>query len=264
MTDLNTKEDKKTPGQTGLTIGVIAAFTTLGAYLTAFMYEKGFTSYFRIPAQFITLDWTTVLIAAVAVLIILGITMMLMDMLSPIFSPTKGPFGLALSRVVMRSVLFALPLAFLARGWLWVMVPAIPLGWVLIEFGIPYVSHRREGTYEERLERYQREIASRRPDRGLSERIPRSLFWLLLIVVWICWLAYSMGISSARGQKDFLVVNTTPEAVVLRPYHDHLVCAYFDRETGEIDESYFVLKTASDSGTILTREEVGPLHLKKD
>jgi hypothetical protein len=248
-------------GQPWLTIGVLAAFIPFAGYVTAFLYELGFVSHFKIPVQFITLDWTTVLIAGVVVFGILFLVLLAVNLISPSFLPIKNAVRVALFRTIMSAVA-VIPMALLVQGWFRVVVLAIPLFWAFIEFAFPYIVYRGKGTYMERLELAQRKYPSR--DHSLVGRIPNRVFWLLVLLLWISWLAFSMGLSSASRQKEFLVVNTSPEAVVLRPYHDHLVCAYFDRESREVDRSFFVLDTASGSEIILTREQVGPLRVKGD
>lgn len=262
MTSPDTKEeDKKPAGQPALTIGAIAGFTTLGAYLTAFMYELGFTSRFGIPRQFITLDWTSVLIAAVAVLGILVFILLSVNFVYMFSFLFEGAARTALIRTVAM-IVFMAPLFLLASGWLWWLTGALPVLWALLEFGYPYIAYRGKGTYLQRLELSQQHGSYSAP--SLLDKLPRNLFLLLLLLAWVIWLANSAGMSKASHQREFLVVNTSPEAVVLRPYHDHLVCAYFDRETKEISREYFILKSAGDPSTILTPEKVGPLHIMKD
>ena len=263
MTSTNETASKERASQPWLTAGVLVALIPFAGYVTAFLYEYGFTSHFKIPAQFITLDWTTVLIAVAAVLFVLVVVFGLLELISPFFLPPKGAIQVALLRTVVVSVAFCVPNAFLARGWLWVVVPVVPALWAIREFLLPYIFYR--GSYVERLELAQKRGRDRGHDeRGLLARLPRNAFLLLVILAWVCWLAYSMGTSSASGQKEFLVVNTSPEAVVLRSYHDHLVCAYFDRESKEVERSFFVLDTASGPEFILTREDIGPLRVKDD
>jgi hypothetical protein len=262
VTNPDTKEeDKKPSDQPGLTIGVIAGFTTLAAYLTAFMYEWGFTSRFGIPWQFITLDWTTVLIAAVVVLSVLWLIFSGVSFVYGFSSLFKGAVRTALMRTLAVAVLVT-PLFLLVSGWRWWLLGAVLLLWVFLEFVYPYIAYRGKGTYVQRLELSQRQGIYYAPN--LLDRLPKNLFLLLILLAWVIWLANSIGMSTASHQTEFLVVNTSPEAVVLRPYHDHLVCAYFDRETKEVSSEYFILKTAGDPQTTLTPEDVGPLHLKKN
>jgi hypothetical protein len=260
MTNSDKEPEEKRPSQPGLTIGVIAGFTTLGAYLTAFMYEWGFTSHFGIPRQFITLDWTTVLISAVAVLAVLGFIFLSVNFVYGFSFLFKGAARTALIRTVAMAV-FVTPLFLLASGWRWWFTGALPLLWAFLEFGYPYIAYRGKGTYVQRLELSQQAGIYSAP--SLLDRIPQRLFLLLILLAWVIWLAYSKGTYDASHKTEFLVVNTTPEAVVLRPYHDHLVCAYFDRETKEVSREYFVLKTAGDPQIILTPEQVGSLHMKE-
>jgi len=86
---------------------------------------------------------------------------------------------------------------------------------------------------------------------------------LLVIAVFLfgIYIASNAGRSEAIKQEEYLVTNTTPELVVLRMYGDNLVCVPFDRTTGEIEESFSVIKNTGETGLALRLEKLGRLHL---
>jgi hypothetical protein len=86
---------------------------------------------------------------------------------------------------------------------------------------------------------------------------------LVIITVFLLglYIALSAGKAEATKQEEFLVTNTKPELVVLRIYGDNLICAPFDRKTGEVEESFSVLKNTGDPNLSLRFEKLGNLHI---
>ena len=72
--------------------------------------------------------------------------------------------------------------------------------------------------------------------------------------------ALSAGTAEAIRQEEFLVTNTKPELVVLRIYGDNLICVPFNRATGEIEQSFSVMKNTGETGLVLHLEKLGQLH----
>ncbi|MCK4472257.1 MAG: hypothetical protein KAW49_10775 [Anaerolineae bacterium] len=135
---------------------------------------------------------------------------------------------------------------------------------LLIQFVAPIFTQRGKGTYLEKLEaedRDAREIAKTAkwvvPD-WLAQALDRIGIIGLVFLTTIL-LARGVGGTLASSQQEFLVTSTSPEMVVLRIYGDNLVCAPFNRSTGEVEQRFVVLKTAEDPDLMLALEEVGPL-----
>jgi len=86
-------------------------------------------------------------------------------------------------------------------------------------------------------------------------------FRLLLLVGALSAFAYIGGLYSAQHKVGYLTfqMDSGGEAVVLREYHDRLICAPFDRDVRCLEEGFFILETACNSPLLLTLEEVGPL-----
>lgn len=269
MTDSNKEPEEKRPSQPALAMGVVAGFTTIGAYLTAFTYEWGFTSHFGIPRQFITLDWTTVLIAAGAVAGVLSLAFMILEYLSWLVLPLSVPPTLKRSivRWVLLSLAFVIPGAFWFTGLVSrvICISCVVALFAFSEFVWPFITQGKTRGWLEKLKAQEALEASQQTLITLLLRhaVAHAFLLLVLALLWIALTAYSIGHFTASTQKQFLVVNTSPEAVVLREYHDQLICAYFDRETKQISGTYFVLKTAGGPEVTLAPEEVGPLHMKE-
>ena len=85
---------------------------------------------------------------------------------------------------------------------------------------------------------------------------------LLIVAVFLTgiYIASSAGTAEALKQDKFLVTNTSPELVVLRIYGDNLICVPFDRTTGEIEQSFSILKNTGEPVLVLRLEKLGQLH----
>lgn len=134
---------------------------------------------------------------------------------------------------------------------------------MFFQFIFPLIT-QRGGTYLDKLE------AQEKTENQFTDSyvILRNRFGndsLLIIIAFLVGLstALSAGTAEAIKQENFLVTNTTPELVVLRIYGDDLICVPFDRNTGEIEQNFTVLKKTGESGLSLKLENLGQLHLHK-
>jgi hypothetical protein len=128
----------------------------------------------------------------------------------------------------------------------------------ILLFVWPLLSHRKFGTFNERLEA---------ADRSMYARLQSRKSWLLNIQPWsanvfaaACMTLsgmFSTGAIVSRNQEEFLVLPGPPEMVVLRRYGDQFVCARFDRQQRRILQDFRVIDVKSDQ--FYTRERVGPL-----
>ena len=74
--------------------------------------------------------------------------------------------------------------------------------------------------------------------------------------------AHTAGKAQAHQQEEFLVIDHSPEVVVLRIYGEYLITAPFDRSTKEIEKKLYIFKLSDNSPTLLTLEKAGPLKVK--
>jgi len=137
----------------------------------------------------------------------------------------------------------------------------------LSSFVLPLFTHGKVFGYYEKLE------AQDETDRnfdGLYGTIAKkyglgSLKLLMLVgaLLMSAATAQFIGKAHALNQKEFLVLSSSPEMVVLRIYGDRMIVAPFDRKTQEF-ESKFVIKTlGADDTLVISPEDIGPLKLSK-
>lgn len=62
--------------------------------------------------------------------------------------------------------------------------------------------------------------------------------------------------------KEFRVLNTTPERVVLWMTDEIIICSPFDRNDHTVEPSFVVIKIGEDPTLEYTSERIGPLEVK--
>jgi CDP-diglyceride synthetase len=187
----------------------------------------------------------------------------------------------ALSAQIAYQRHFKIPLEFipltpagvLTMGWTFIFI----LFLILITIGllsyfiyclINYLSNRFPHSFEPLFRQFATEKTN--PLILLLRSALRDLliiFIFFITVVLVTSFAYYSGKRAAEHQKEFLVVNKSPDVpealVVLQISGDYLVTRPLDRTTQEIEKKIYLLKMSEMAKTPLTTENVGPLKVKR-
>ena len=243
--------------------GVLLALASAGAYLFDFYYEKGFASTFNIPTPFISVTLTSILtfgavVFAVILLIMPTINLLMMLTISnqhPILKRTLFPIILFVALLLTQIVFFGIENW---RQWIFFLVLLAVV--IFLQLVFPLIT-QRGGKYIDKLEAQDR-VEAQFTDSYviIRNRFGNDFLLILLILILGSLIAQTAGTAEAVNQKEFLVTNTTPEMVVLRIYGDNMICVPFNRSTGEIKQSFTILKTTGEPGLVLKLESIGQLH----
>ncbi|UCH87343.1 MAG: hypothetical protein JSU97_02845 [Dehalococcoidia bacterium] len=238
---------------------IVAALTA--ANLFVFVYEVAYCHEFGIPTSFISLSPTVVFVVAAGLIVVFALLLCLSDMTIGIFRDVpRGPISRRLA-VLFPFVVLSVALLYLYgdmwEEWVWAVVLVAILAF--FEFVFPLI-FQREGSYREKLEA-QAEIDRRWPPLidWLRSRLLRALVVVIVTLIFGLLIAYAAGRAEALRQDEFLVVRSDTEAVVLRHYGDSFILAPFDRESKQVERSFFILKDDDESQPLFTLEKIGPL-----
>ena len=248
--------------------GFIVAAISAVAYIFAFVYEAGFAKVFSIPLSFIAISLTNVLIVAGSLLLVGKLVFSVGNLVFAVSDRFNGPISKKV-KLLMPLLLYSLALAFLTSGtrllssFIIVLIVGWPIG-IFLLFIFPLLTQRGKGSYREKLVA-QDELDARTRDLWslLARRLGVGPYNLVLSLLMALVVVYYAGQSAAMRQSTYLVTSTSPEMVVLRIYGDNIVCAPFDRNAGEVEPSFVVLKVGEDPELMLYSERVGPLSLEK-
>lgn len=244
--------------------GIILALASAGAYLFAFYYEKGYASAFKIPTSLIAVNLTSVLIfGAIFISIILAVLPYANLLMSLTIGRTHPAIQRAAIPVIIVFVFLSIQIYVFGfsnwKNWLYILALLIVL--LFLQFVFPLIAQRGR-TYVKKLEAQEDTERQFVDSYALLQRKfgNESLLIILLFLVGLS-TALSAGTAEAIRQEEFLVTNTKPELVVLRIYGDNLICVPFNRATGEIEQSFSVIKNTGETGLVLRLEKLGQLHL---
>lgn len=243
--------------------------TPLVAYFCAYVYERGYASFFGIPLQFISLDIARIIYSLIIVLAtVLFFVFIIGELIYTLFSDHisrlyQKPVGRSI--ITMMVVFIFVLINFFGAGF--ALSTYIVLGvWVFIvflEFIFPLFEKISDSTYAEKFEQHKKIEAS----------IPRisSLFGkhigfvallrlssVFVLFMFLFSLAYNLGIREARKAREFLVVSGEVERVVLRIYGNNVILAPFDRSSRVVYPEFNILNI-QEPDLILKEEKIGPL-----
>jgi hypothetical protein len=256
------QESNKEP-RTNLSEGILIAIASSGAYLLAFYYEKGFSSFFEIPVNFVSVSFVNIFIFGTFLIGFLvlfflpaNIVTLVLFRLPPELSRSVFPVLLCLVFIAVHLYTFGL------SNWTPLVIGvAVALFFLLFELVWPLIMHRDRSRYIEKLEA-QRELDKK--EVNLVDLIQRlygigPIITILALLLGINF-SESVGKAQAMKQTDFLVTNTSLEMVVLQIYGENMICAPFNRDTKEVQTRFTIIKMAEDSKLAFNLEKVGPLH----
>jgi len=247
------------------TEAMLLAIASAGAYMFAFLYERGYSSFFGIPTQFINVSLVNLLIFGAIVIAFMNTSVLLFHSAFPFMRP-KHPY-LAFYVPRFGLIFFLLVLVpFVLFGWerkiYWLALFGVWMFFVFLYLGLPLIIHRGKGSWRDK---FNAELQSG------SQEVPNfinevggklgfnNLGLIIGVLSMFSMLSGFAGESEALRQKQFLITNTVPAMAVLRIYGDNMICAPLDRSTHEIKKSFTILKVAEDPKLILSLENVGPL-----
>ncbi len=266
-----TDSEKQSKSRFRITEGILLALASALSYFLVFYYEKGYAQYFDIPVSFIQVSFIDVIVFAS---IVLGAIWL--------FTVFMNPFVIAIQTVKVHPVIRAallrlLPLivffviVFFLFGYsnrkYWGGALAVVIFIALLEFVMPLLSRRNVSGYVNKLvaqEEFDQEFDESHPD--IFGLIKRHYGWRLLLIILGVFLstvlAEQAGLARAVNQSKFLVLDTSPEMVVLRVYGDRMIAAPFNRKTQEVESKFVIKVLGEDNNLVISPEDVGSLKLK--
>lgn len=255
----------------GITLSdtLILAAVPFVAYLVVYFYEYGYFSVFQIPLEMASFDLSRIFIAILSVISWVILLYFLNDMLREITSNQPEPIRRRLNTLLLALVLSVAYLFLIAHDWriwlagiLFLLLIASPAFW------IPLFTQKSKKGYIAKLiadDIVADQRSEKKPDvfEKLAALIGPQSVLFVLILAGSLYLAFLTGQSSALQQKDFVIVNTSPERVILWTFNDHMVSSTFDRGTKQIDPGFVILNIGQDPKLEYHFEKIGPLTKKK-
>jgi hypothetical protein len=247
--------------------GIILALASASAYLFAYLYEIGYAIIFKIPESLISVSPTAILtFGAILISIFLLFVPIANLFLMIVFARAHPALQRAIIPVILLFTFLIIEIfLFGPSNWLYWIGFLILFVYILyLQLIFPLITQRSK-TYTSKLEG-QEKTEQQFADSFVILRNRFGKDSVIIVMVFMIGLSISVsaGMGEAIQQKNFLVTNTTPELVILRIYGDNLICVPFDKNTGEYEPSFSIIKNTGETGLILRLENLGQLHLPKN
>lgn len=228
---------------------------TAAAYGLAFTYEQGYADQLRLPlslmdVSFLSLYRSLVWVGGIAALVFALELMVVKAILQPMLKVEKFP--LVPKSLVAGVILFVLVAAMLNVSLAWGTAGILIVGLAACLIAPIFTDRKKKyRSYAERL------AAADAYFRAGTDVAPRFAFVLatLTIALLAFHVASAAGQWEARGQKEFLVAETSPPCVIINAHGDTLVCA---EVAGNQLLGQFLFLSKED-GLKLKLQKVGPL-----
>ena len=232
----------------------------LVGYAISFLYEIGYCSTFNIPLYFINPSPTTIFIGISSIggflLLFVVIRWFLENFLG------TGPVGFGIRRFTGFFLVIAYTIALFGADWKRLGAILITLvGFIFIQFGVPLFTQSKHPTYRDKLEAEDKgEWEFDKFRKNIIKYFGPGLMQLLVFLFFISWAAYITGVAHAEQQREFLVIETEPQLVVLRDYANEFICGRFDETTKELLNVFsFLNRDNLDQNVFFKLKKVGPL-----
>ena len=227
----------------------LAVIPFLG-YLTVFIYELGFATYFNMPYELIQPSFTSVCLVTAFIIGALLLTFVGGHLFSVIFLtifPLRdNPLLRAIKRVTPTLLITLFFVCLLGREWKLYLGSLLMLSIIiLINFLWPLVTCRKEKSYVGKLEKQEETEGKFDPEFRrffdyIDSKFSRQIVSIFLIVAFFLLLVYQTGFVKARQKEYFWQLNNG-QKIVLRIYGDNLICAGFDAEKGAVDGEFDII-----------------------
>jgi hypothetical protein len=243
-------------GRLQLSDTVFIALIPVFTYVVLFVFQVGYTSYFRVPSQFISFKLSDILTASTILVVFVStavtVAVMVIELLWRFGFRSWRKLGLLVLLVSAFILLLGLLIAIISIGLSYLLFALLGLAIIILAF---FFERRRR----------ERGFSDEQKFLGLSLRsiTTRILFFgfvsLLLFIV-----LFGLGFQAASRSTTYRVVDTSPEMVVLFLTEERAIVSPFDRSTRTIEPAFTVLNFDDLSGVMFRTERLGKLTVASD
>ncbi len=253
-----------------LTDAIFISLATAFIYLATYFYEFGYCAHFGIPTYLISLNTTTVLVAAGAIGSFVFSYLQLIGFLMPIWSRAnksgekRSPYSYIL---LVNFLYFAVGAAFLKAygfGLSGFLLFAFILAVInFFSFGVPLILSIGQGPIKERLREIEI-IHDENPfdiSKYIHEWIGRKGLLLFIFPFVTFGFCYLVGNGQAAKQVRFLTLSEHADYVVLRVYGDMVVAGRVDFEKKEVGPNYLIERINQELPEVFSAKYTGELKV---
>lgn len=233
---------------------IIAGITSI-AYLSSFCYQYSFLHYFGIPSYFVEISLVTVLLTFLIVSFCLIFTVLCFI---PLFKSLQKKDTI---RIALPSYIISyFPAIFLflfsrdtTKGWGYNV--AVLSGVIVIWTIELYLFKKRT------LNKFKEDEHNNSFIEKLAKRYGIQIIFFLIFSFLFVFSSLAVGKLVAKTQEEYLVINSIPEVVIIKPYSENFITISFDRIKKTFTQDIYIFKQEDilNKNFRISRDHVGPL-----
>ncbi|MDD5693253.1 MAG: hypothetical protein PHU86_02180 [Patescibacteria group bacterium] len=235
---------------------------TAGAYWIAYKFESGYLGFYGLSLDLLEIKVENILIAAGSIITFLFLPFMIFNFATS-FLPSqpllREKFIRDIGLIALIVLIFS---AYGFQGTNWLYCLGIILFIILLEVVWPIAVFSKKGPIKERF--IADEEAENKTRAGLlvnrvGRMLPPVFFITLLLVLLLGSFASIVGLSLAKNQEKYYLIDDSVNTVVVRVYQDRAICITYNPDSNKIQSQVVIENLNSSEKLILSRKKIGKL-----
>jgi hypothetical protein len=231
---------------------IILAVSPFVGYAVTYLYEIGFAKWFHIPHEFISLELTKIILATLVVFLVSLLYLARLIYAGKVGTKKLGAIENLSAFVTSLAILFIIIMLANRKVYkLFIFLkksrPLFSLLFILALIGMTLL-------FKAIIER------KNLLNKNINSEFKRKVTVVVLTILGLIFISLISGYFKAVLKEHYLVLETSPEIIVVNKYENSLVCSIWDsRKEKTISGRYFILEFSSLSRVRAYLKEVGPL-----
>ncbi|WP_019227205.1 hypothetical protein [Sedimentibacter sp. B4] len=249
-----------------LSDSIIVFISPIIAYLLQYVYEIGYTRYFGIPIEFISIDISKFLLILGGSWSVIVFLFFFINLLIILFHGVDNYIVREIKSHIPMALICIMTAAIYGRSNWKIALPSVFIFVfvVLLTFVLPLLTQRSKLTYREKLEaqaKMEREIID--ISSILYKLIGRSGMLLVITLIIAFNFSYNTGVANAMNKQDFITISNKPDTIALCKYGDFLICSKVDKINKYITKEFSIINIHDKPNIIYKIENFTNYTVKK-
>ena len=227
-----------------ITEGLFIASIPIAGYFLAYLFERGYCDFYKIPTMLIDVSFINIISTSLAILGTYTLIFFAYDsIINPILSSMQRSIRWSFFRIFMITFIllgFSLVFNWSVNKSLSLFGPLI-IGIIFLEFGFPLITQRKIKGY---LNKHEGQSQTDAKDVTAFDKAAENLgpkIYMILFIFYLLSLAtYFAGGIQARFKTEFAVSATIPNIVYLKKYGPILIGNQYDKENNTLSNQFII------------------------
>lgn len=230
------------------------------AYVYAYSYEMGFSQFYKIPAEYIYVDFMSMLHSAAVLAIPLYFVYFIVNSFTMLFHDVNHPIVITIKNHFFTYI-YGIFLIAIFINIKELLIPSVVMMFIFIglHFIYPLITQKGKKTYFEKLEAQETTEAGIRTIESFLG-LKTSLFIFVLVIG--CVITYQGGAATAMKKETYQFPLNMSDKIVLCKYGEQLICTSYNDSEKTINQEYTIVNLSNAQEITLVTKRTGRITVK--